>query len=124
MGCTCTCSLTRLTTSDNTLPVIGDHLAMTATNRAQRAALAACKAIANEVVRIVGVLFDVVPGTSDLLAIDVEQVGPGVATIQNSVARHHAGERPEGHPVAGVTRSCELMGDLLADVGQSVVRFN
>src|SRR4029077_16727514 len=50
---------------------------------------------------IIVVLFDLVPGAADVLAIDVKQIGPSIATVEDAIARHHAGQRPERDAVAG-----------------------
>src|SRR5262245_3046365 len=90
------------------LTVVVDDFPVTAPHASQRTALSTGKSIAHQVVRVVGVLFDVVPGAPDLLAIDVEQVGPWVATIEHSITHHHAGQRPERHPVAGIAGAGKL----------------
>src|SRR5678815_5839766 len=72
-----------------------------AAERPRRLTLRAREAIADEVVRIILVLFDVVPQpAADLRTADVEELPPRVLLTRDRIPRHDGGKRAECDAVA------------------------
>ena len=85
-------------------------------------ALRAAQPLAHHVVRVVGVLGEVTPSPAqDVLAMDVENLRPGIFPLKDRVSRHQCGERTEGHAVAGETRARKLVFSGFSDERQAVV---
>src|SRR5262245_13189233 len=96
------------------LPVIVDDFSVAAPDGSQRAALGTGKSIANQVIRVIRVLLDVVPGAADFPALDGEEIGPWAIAFEDGLAGHHACERPESDAVAGIAGARKLMSDLFS----------
>src|SRR5438270_6693210 len=107
------------------LAVQMENLPRAAAHRTQRSPFGAGESIADEVIRIVLVLADVIPERAEnLRAARLEQIGPRIAASEHAVGGHHPRQRAERHAVAGISGAGELMVRRLADVRQAVGRFN
>src|SRR5205823_8976974 len=83
------------------------------------------KAIADDVVRVVLVLADVVPQTSaDFSPARVEELAPWIAPPEDAICRHHSAEGSERHPVARKSGRRELVLGCFADVRQAIRRLD
>src|SRR5687768_6493598 len=81
-----------------------DDATLAALERAQRSGVAGREAIANQVVRIVGILLEIVPAAqTDRGARRIEQLRPRILAAQDGVADHDRRQRAERDAVAGVT---------------------
>src|SRR5262245_60216631 len=68
-----------------------DDLAFPAPNGAKRAGVGPRKAVANHVVRIVDVLLEVVPrAAAEGLSTRIEELRPGILSLEDGVRHHHA----------------------------------
>jgi len=99
-----------------------EHLSFSAPQHTKRGALRRGKPIADHVVQVVRVLFDVIPrAAAKLGAIRGEEISPGVGPAHYGVARHHRGNGAEGHAVAGKPGRYKLSLRGFADVGEPVI---
>ncbi len=85
----------------------------------------AFETVAKQIVRIVQILFEVLPEpTVERLAPDAQQIEPGVLALEITIARHHRGERAERESIAAEAGRDELARRVLADIGQAVLCFD
>src|SRR5207247_819438 len=93
---------------------------------ARGTSLRAREPIANHVVRIIFVLADVVPrgAAENFFPSRIEELAPRILAPDHAIGGHHSGERAERQPVAGESGAGELPLGGLADVRQTVRRFD
>ena len=102
-----------------------DDLALAALHGTKRLRFGSRKAVANQVVRIVDVLLEVVPEPAgEGLPAGIEQLGPGIGAPEDGVRDHHAGQRPERQAVARVSGRRVLMVGARPMYGQAIGRLD
>src|SRR5207237_618212 len=81
--------------------VEGHDATFTSRHFLDRARCSLAQPIAQQVPRIVQVLAHVAPQAAmKWLAVDAQQIAPGIPATEHGVARHHRRERTEGHAIA------------------------
>src|SRR5262245_35373929 len=76
------------------------------------------------VIRIIHVLFDVLPAAAHFLAIHREQLLPGIRATEKRFASQHRRKRSEGHSIAAITSRHKLPLGRFANVWQAIMSLD